>query len=314
MGPEITSLMNQTDTHRSRFGRKKEFHSFQGFKGTVDDACTLPSPDDSLVVVAEASGEQPLSLLILSENFESNDGSQASLSLKAGICNKRPLTVIDRRSSNIGQLRQGVSSVATIPKTENYLSFTSAGYDHVVQLWSLDTSFSSPPTSKVLRIHHSSVIHSMLVVEDGTPKLISAGADCCVNVYNLGAERTDYTIRTSNSVYQVHKTDRPECLLLEAGFHRYCKKCHLFLMTPKVAHRDSQYELYDYRTFARRPVRRFGYVSPWVQGRYSRGDVRVNGAVSFISGSRDGTLRLWDLRNVSRCMQEASCSPTSMTG
>lgn len=194
----------------------------------------LPSTEGNLIVVAEASGEQPLSLLGLSENPESDAGLQASVSSNAGICSKLPLIVIDRRPSNSGQLRQGVSSVTTIPNGGNHLSFVSAGYDHVVQLWSLDTPFSSSPTSKVLRIHHSSVIQSMLVTEDGTPRLISAGADCCVNVHNLEEERTDYTIRTSNSVYQVHKTDRPECLLLEVGFHRYYEKSHFFLIPSRL--------------------------------------------------------------------------------
>ena len=48
--------------------------------------------------------------------------------------------------------------------------------------------------------------------------LVVAGADCCVNVWDLQSERPVRTLRTSNSVYQLHRTNRPECVLLEVNF------------------------------------------------------------------------------------------------
>lgn len=75
----------------------------------------------------------------------------------------------------------------------------------------------------------------------------------------------------------------------------------------QVAHRDSQFELHDYRTTSTRPVARFGFHTLQLQGRYTKGDVKFrDGSCTFMSGSRDGCLRLWDLRNTKGCTQEVS--------
>lgn len=135
----------------------------------------------------------------------------------ASLSNKPTVMDIDRRPFDNGRTRQGVSAVAAIPAIDDSLSFVSAGYDHVVQLWSLDFALTSPPISCILNVRHNSVIQSMLAIKEGPPKLLSAGADCTVNVYDLRSEHTEHTIRTSNSVYQIHSTDRSECFLLEVS-------------------------------------------------------------------------------------------------
>lgn len=78
----------------------------------------------------------------------------------------------------------------------------------------------------------------------------------------------------------------------------------------QVAHRDSQFELHDYREFIGRPALRFGFDCPQLQGRYNRGDVNLqHNACSFIFGGRDGRARLWDLRNTGKCTQEVRKFP-----
>lgn len=68
----------------------------------------------------------------------------------------------------------------------------------------------------------------------------------------------------------------------------------------QVAHRDSQFELHDYRAHFGRPSLRFGFITSAVNGRYMKGDIRGN---TFVSGDRNGLVRQWDVRKAIKPVQ-----------
>lgn len=94
------------------------------------------------------------------------------------------------------------------------LSFATGGADHAVHLWNIDhnlqTTYSSP-----LVITHTSLIHSLLPICDSSHKLVSSGADCSVNVYDLSSERVMDVIKLSNPAFHVHRTGSPSTLLIQ---------------------------------------------------------------------------------------------------
>ncbi|KAJ7781429.1 WD40-repeat-containing domain protein [Mycena metata] len=163
--------------------------------------------------------------------------------------------------------------------------FASGGYDHCVHLWSVkaDLSSASPTT---LSIKHNSQIQSLLAIHDSSHKLVSAGADCSVNIWDLSSERVVHSLKTSNSVYHAHPTTSPFCTLLE------------------VSHCDSQFELRDHRLIPTVPVQRFGYVTLQFHGRYMKGTLFSN---CFASGDRGGRVRVWDLRNIEKPCAQIEC-------
>ena len=108
---------------------------------------------------------------------------------------------------------RGVSAVHPLPVGRE-LQFVSGGYDHVVDLWTVEEDLQSAKAIS-LSVTHSSLIQSMTTIKDSSLKLITAGADCLVNVWDLQAEISLRTIRTSNSVYQLHPTALAECVLAE---------------------------------------------------------------------------------------------------
>ncbi|OSC99162.1 WD40 repeat-like protein [Trametes coccinea BRFM310] len=167
--------------------------------------------------------------------------------------------------------------------------FATGGYDHLVHIWSTSAG-RSPTPSEPLAIKHTSTIQSLLATRDTSRKLITASADCSVNVFDLASQRVVNTLKLSNSVYHVHTTLSQFCILLE------------------VAHRELQFEMRDYRLVPTTPVVRFGYHTAKVHGRY------VTGAVSGTifgsgGGEKDGCVRLWDLRKPCEVMQTVPCLP-----
>ncbi|KAI9001186.1 hypothetical protein BD414DRAFT_511767 [Trametes punicea] len=167
--------------------------------------------------------------------------------------------------------------------------FATGGYHHVVHLWSLSPG-QSPMPSAPLAVRHTSIVQSLLARRDTSCKLLTASADCSVNIFDLPSERVVNAVKLSNSVYHIHPTVSEFCVLLE------------------VAHRELHFEIRDSRVVPTTPVVRFGYPSAKVHGRYVRGDIR--GTVFASGGSeRDGCVRLWDLRKPSQAMRTVPCLP-----
>lgn len=108
----------------------------------------------------------------------------------------------------------GVSAVTSMLHP---LQFATGGYDHVVHLWEAESDFSSA-SSRELGIKHTSQVQSLLAIKDSSHKLVSAGADCNVHIWDLSSERVVNTVKTSNPAYHVHQTASPFCTLLEVIF------------------------------------------------------------------------------------------------
>lgn len=69
----------------------------------------------------------------------------------------------------------------------------------------------------------------------------------------------------------------------------------IFLTLPQVGHRDLQFEIRDHRMVPEHPAERFGFFTTDLHGRFIKGDTWSH---FFASGSRNGGVRLWDLRSV----------------
>ncbi|SJL01498.1 uncharacterized protein ARMOST_04820 [Armillaria ostoyae] len=226
----------------------------------VDDACVLSNGARSVVIVSRLQ--------------ESHQLSAVHIGFPAP-----PLTFT--RPWNKAK-RGGVSSVTAMMQP---LMFATGGYDHVVHLWEVKPDFSAA-SPKVLAMKHNSVVQSLLSFRDTSHKLMSGGADCTINLYDLASERVVNTLKTSNIIYNSHTTSSPFCTLTE------------------VAHRDLQFELRDHRLAPEVPVQRFGHACAQVNGRYIRGASLPSGGL-FACGDRDGTVRLWDLRRSNKVIKEA---------
>ncbi|EKM59664.1 uncharacterized protein PHACADRAFT_205891 [Phanerochaete carnosa HHB-10118-sp] len=220
----------------------------------VDDACLLRTVDDkTYAILAHARESSQLSLLQIREANET----------VPPIFLDRPL---DKTSTNAG-----ASAVCAMMQPG---AFATGGYDHRVHFWEMPADVSKA-TRRELQIKHSSCVQALLPVRDANHKLVTAGADCRVNIYELASERVVNTFKVSNPVYHLHDASFPYCVLLE------------------VAHRELQFEIRDYRLVPERPVQRFGFKTEHLQGRHTKGD--VNNFV-FACGDREGNVYLWDVR------------------
>ena len=95
-------------------------------------------------------------------------------------------------------------------------TFATGGYDHRVHLWEVPEDVSKA-TARELAIRHTSCVHTLLPVRDVSRKLVTAGADCRVNVYELASERVVNTFKVSNPVYHLHDVRLPYSILLEVS-------------------------------------------------------------------------------------------------
>jgi hypothetical protein len=153
------------------------------------------------------------------------------------------------------------------------LMFASGGLDHGVHLWTARQDFSLVSSSQ-LAIKHSSAVQSLLPIRDTSHKLVSAGADNNVHIWDLSYERVVNTMKTSNSVFHAHSAS-PYCILLEVGIRPGFNPLLISQCLLQVAHRELQYELRDYRLVPEKPVQRFGYEIPKNyknHGRYIKGE------------------------------------------
>ncbi|KAH9943061.1 WD40-repeat-containing domain protein [Epithele typhae] len=184
-----------------------------------------------------------------------------------------------------GDRKSGISVICAAWQPR---SFFTGGYDHSISLWSSADGEAPAPT--LLAIKHSSAVHALLPTQDGGHKLLSGSADCSVSVFDIPSGRVTNALKLSNTIYQLHATESPFCTLLEIG------------------HREFQFEVRDHRLAPVQPVLRFGYPSVKVHGRFTRG--AVQGHRFACGGSeKDGTVRVWDLRNTSEIQRAIPCFP-----
>jgi WD40 repeat protein len=95
------------------------------------------------------------------------------------------------------------------------LSFATGGADHAIHIWNVDHNLQTTRSGLPLAIKHTSLIHSLLPIQDSSHKLVSSGADCNVNVYDLTSERVVNAIKLSNPGFHVHRTGNPSNLLIQ---------------------------------------------------------------------------------------------------
>ena len=164
-------------------------------KVSIEDMCLFPQPLDNVAVIAQSHEDNALSTLRLNGDDENR------------------VLPIARTTLDHERLRRGISAVSVLPISGSLVSFISAGYDHVVEIWSLG-NFEQPPVVGVLDIHHTSLVQSLITVGN---HLISGGADNSVRIWDLQAAQSVSTIRTSNSVYQLHRTKSPDVVLAEVS-------------------------------------------------------------------------------------------------
>ncbi|KAL4076014.1 hypothetical protein J3A83DRAFT_4224445 [Scleroderma citrinum] len=222
----------------------------------VDDACLLLAGDDTSIIMLAHARE---------------DVQLMYLPVKGYHATRRRTLQRDWNKAKKG----GVSALTTMMQP---LKFASGGYDHRIHIWTMEDDLSDALPVE-LAIKHTSVIHSLLAIRDTSHKLISAGADRNIHLWDLSSERVAHSIKISNSPYHAHRTESPFCTLLE------------------VAHLDSQFEVHDHRMVPNHPAHRFGFAAKDPQGRYAKGDTWSH---FFVSGDRCGTVRLWDLRHISK--------------
>ncbi|KII95337.1 hypothetical protein PLICRDRAFT_48300 [Plicaturopsis crispa FD-325 SS-3] len=228
----------------------------------VEDACFLTISGRSVIVLAHARDEKQITIASLGHGRYAN------------------IHFLERPSSSVK--KGGASAVAAMMQPR---MFASGGHDHAVHLWTLSDDLRSAEP-RLLAMRHTALVQSLLAIRDTSHKLISAGADCNVHLWDLSSERVVNTIKASNSVYHVHKTPSPFCTLLE------------------VAHRELQFEVRDHRLVPENPVQRFGYRTDTVHGRFIKGDSQSH---LFACGDREGTIRLWDLRNTNGTPATIDC-------
>ena len=95
------------------------------------------------------------------------------------------------------------------------LSFATGGADRAIHMWKIDHNLQTTYSEAPLAIRHTSLIYSLLPILDSGHKLISSGADCNLNVYDLSSERVVKSIKLSNPAFHVHQAGNPSTLLIQ---------------------------------------------------------------------------------------------------
>jgi hypothetical protein len=95
------------------------------------------------------------------------------------------------------------------------LSFATGGVDHAIHIWNVDRNLQATCSASPLAIKHTSKILSLLPIRDSSHKLVSSGADCKVNVYDLSSERVVNMIMLSNPGFHIHRLENPSTILFQ---------------------------------------------------------------------------------------------------
>lgn len=150
----------------------------------IEDVCLLTAPCDDVAIVAQSNEEDALSLLHLGNEVVRLN----SCEFFKRSCSLQLVTPIKRVSLNPDRRLRGVSALH--PIASNPRSFITGGYDHAVHLWTLAPSLDpSHVEVDMIDVKHTSTVQSLLAIEDTSTKLLSAGADCAVNIWDLPSER-----------------------------------------------------------------------------------------------------------------------------
>jgi WD40 repeat protein len=91
---------------------------------------------------------------------------------------------VTRPSSKNNTLKPAASVVSPMLQVD---MFASGGYDHAIHAWKMKEDML--PTAETLAFNHTSVVQALLPVRDTSHKLISGGADCMMQVFDLSSER-----------------------------------------------------------------------------------------------------------------------------
>lgn len=115
---------------------------------------------------------------------------------------------------------KGLSAICSMIQP---LRFATGGADHAIHMWNVDRDLQATCSASPLVINHTSQIHSLLPIKDSSHKLVSSGADCRVNVYDLSSERVVNTIMLSNVGFHIHHMENPSNLLIQVRpLERFC--------------------------------------------------------------------------------------------
>ncbi|KIP12819.1 hypothetical protein PHLGIDRAFT_136398 [Phlebiopsis gigantea 11061_1 CR5-6] len=169
--------------------------------------------------------------------------------------------------------------------------FVTGGRDHRVHAWTIPED-PTKTSAQEISIKHTAMVQSLLPIRDTSHKLVTAGADCRVNIWDFASTRVVNTFKVSNSVFHLHSATIPYCTLLE------------------VAHRELQFEIRDHRLVPVHPVVRFGFNAEALQSRFVRGDVDGH---NFACGDREGNIRVWDIRQANKEAAMIPCFPEHRT-
>lgn len=160
-----------------------------------------------MLLLAHAREERQISLLVLHDSYVSIH-LQISWSIFTKSCQR--CNFLSRPAQNPRNPRTAASAVCAMLQP---FAFASGGHDHVVHYWQMEDDFSSV-SSELLPVKHGAVIQSLLAIRDTSHKLVTASADCNVHIFDLSSEHVAHTLKLSNSVYHIHKTATPFCVLL----------------------------------------------------------------------------------------------------
>jgi len=100
-------------------------------------------------------------------------------------------------------------------------SFATGGADHAIHIWNIDHNLQVARSESPLAIRHTSLVHSLLPIRDSSHKLVSSGADCNINVYDLSSERVVNIIKLSNPGFHIHHSGNPSTLLVQVCLLEY---------------------------------------------------------------------------------------------